>query len=442
MSDTSIQAALTPAVAPGSGVTLPAGAPSGTARPRPRNWFLQTLKALASLRLTVVLFVLSLVLVFFGTLAQIDKGIWTVVGDYFRSFVVWIPFKLLVQFGQVFFKPVVPANLNVPGSFPFPGGYVLGGALLVNLLAAHAVRFKISWKRSGILLIHAGLIILLVGELITGLFAVEGTMSIPEGGSADYVEHTRYAELAVMTPSATDPTKDDVVVVPASMLNKEGKRVSNPSLPFDIEVVRYMVNSAVKYASKKTPAAPATRGVGLRQVAVALPEVSGTDAEQRVDTPSAYLKLTDKESGADLGTYLFSLHVPGPQPLEVGGKTYNVALRFKRTYKPYSIYLIKFRFDRYTGTNTAKNFSSQVRLVDPEWGEDREVLIRMNEPLRHRGEAFYQHSFDAETEQATVLQVVRNPGWLLPYISCVVVALGMLVHFGLHLVGFLRRRFA
>ena len=46
------------------------------------------LRALASLRLTVVLFVLSMALVFFGTLAQIDNGIWTVVSAYFRSFFV------------------------------------------------------------------------------------------------------------------------------------------------------------------------------------------------------------------------------------------------------------------------------------------------------------------------------------------------------------------
>jgi len=36
--------------------------------------------------------------------------------------------------------------------------------------------------------------------------------------------------------------------------------------------------------------------------------------------------------------------------------------------------------------------------------------------------------------------VVRNPGWLMPYVSCILVAGGMLIHFGLHLIGFLRRR--
>ena len=81
-------------------------------------------------------------LVFAGTLAQIDAGIWSVVHQYFRSYFVWIPFQLFVKFGQKFFE--VPSDWTIPGSLPFPAGYTIGFALLFNLLAAHAVRFKLS----------------------------------------------------------------------------------------------------------------------------------------------------------------------------------------------------------------------------------------------------------------------------------------------------------
>jgi hypothetical protein len=81
-------------------------------------------KALASLKFTVALFVFSLLLVLFGTLAQIDLGVWTVVHKYFRSFIVWVPFQL-----------PVPRYIHIGGGFPFPGGYTVGGLLLVNLLA-------------------------------------------------------------------------------------------------------------------------------------------------------------------------------------------------------------------------------------------------------------------------------------------------------------------
>src|SRR4051812_16416116 len=80
----------------------PPPADAGDAEPRPRKAvspLYRAVQVVASLRLTVVLLGLSLFLVFAGTLAQIDAGIWSVVGQYFRSIVVWIPFQLFIKFG-------------------------------------------------------------------------------------------------------------------------------------------------------------------------------------------------------------------------------------------------------------------------------------------------------------------------------------------------------
>jgi len=63
----------------------------------------------------------------------------------------------------------------------------------------------------------------------------------------------------------------------------------------------------------------------------------------------------------------------------------------------------------------------------------------MNQPLRYDGKAFYQASF-GKGDTLSILQVVENPGWLLPYISCVLVTLGLLIHFGITLRRFLKRR--
>ena len=152
----------------------------------PQFSMMKILKPLASLQLTVVLFVLSLVLVFAGTLAQVDNPIWTAVSDYFRSFYVFIPNQVFARFCQTF-RWVSP-TAQWPGSFPFPGGWTIGGLMLANLLAAHAVRFKFSTKRIGIISVHAGIILLMLGELITGIFAVEGNMTIEQGGVTNYLE--------------------------------------------------------------------------------------------------------------------------------------------------------------------------------------------------------------------------------------------------------------
>src|SRR5438105_506643 len=120
--------------------------------------FKTLVKPLASLKLTVILLAMSMLLILAGTLAQRFDGIWQVQAQYFHSFVVFIPFKLFLT-----------SAWAIPGSFPFPGGYPLGLLLLLNLLAAHATRFQYSWKRTGIVLIHLGLILLLVGEGISSV---------------------------------------------------------------------------------------------------------------------------------------------------------------------------------------------------------------------------------------------------------------------------------
>ena len=63
----------------------------------------------------------------------------------------------------------------------------------------------------------------------------------------------------------------------------------------------------------------------------------------------------------------------------------------------------------------------------------------MNQPLRYEGRAFYQASFGKGDTQS-ILQVVANPGWLLPYLSCSLITLGLLIHFGITLRRSSKRR--
>jgi hypothetical protein len=40
----------------------------------------------------------------------------------------------------------------------------------------------------------------------------------------------------------------------------------------------------------------------------------------------------------------------------------------------------------------------------------------------------------------SVLSVVRNPGWLTPYIGCIMVGVGLIIQFLYHLIGFVSKR--
>src|SRR3989440_7028981 len=198
-----------------------------------------------------MLLALSIVVVFAGTWAQIDEGIWQVQRKFFHSFFWIIDMNL--------FLPRTPPDLSgYPRPvaaltnglialfsklrFPMLGGYSIIILLLINLLAAHTVRFKLNRKRVGILLIHSGLILLVLGEVVTSLFAVEQRMTIWNGGSANWASDFRFAELAITDVSPAD--HNNVTVVPASML-KSGADLNDPKLPFPIQIDRYYPNSSI-----------------------------------------------------------------------------------------------------------------------------------------------------------------------------------------------------
>src|SRR5882724_2426506 len=144
---------------------------------------------LSSLKLTVVLIVLAMLLVYVGTWAQLDSGPWQVQKKYFHSFVTWVPLTVLV-----------PREYHLPGGFPMLGGYTIGLLMLINLIAAHMIRFKLKANRTGIILIHFGVILLLLGEGLTSALAVESQTVIDEGSFTNFSQDVRESELAIVDP--------------------------------------------------------------------------------------------------------------------------------------------------------------------------------------------------------------------------------------------------
>jgi len=375
-----------------------------------------------SLKLTVTLLVLSIVLIFWATLAQTDLGVWGVQQKFFHSLFVLV---------------------KIPGTeFPFPvypGGYLIGGMLLINLISAHVYRFKLTGRKAGIWLTHLGLILLLVGELISGLLQQDYDMTLDNGQTKNYTESERYNELAII--DATDPKVDDVVAIPEELI-ANGDTVQHPKLPFRVVTRLYYPNAGLvmrRDAPAGSPPSPATQGMGPLIVATPLPTTSKEDER---NLPAAFVELIGPEGS--LGTWLVSPELPMPQHFTYAGRDWKLAMRFERRYLPFSLTLVKFSHDIFPGTNIDRNFSSRVRLNSTGGTADREVLIYMNNPLRTGGLTFYQKSFvpanDPSQERTTVLQVVRNPSWRVPYIACAMMALGLVLQFGLHLSGFFRRR--
>ena len=72
--------------------------------------------------------------------------------------------------------------------------------------------------------------------------------------------------------------------------------------------------------------------------------------------------MTIVGGGRTLGTFLLSTDLLNAQHVTLNGKTYAIALRFQRFYKPYTLTLLHFAHDKYLGSEEPKNFSSRVGL--------------------------------------------------------------------------------
>lgn len=378
--------------------------------PSKRLW-----SALSSLQLTILCLSLLTALVFLCTLAQVELGTLGAVNKYMRSWIVgWSPA------GSAWQLPV------------FPGGALVGLVLLANLIAGMIARFTFTWRKAGLWITHAGLILLVAGEFVSGALQVDRSMRIREGETVSHLESYRDMEL-ILTDSG-DPAFDQISAVPAAQLAKLGT-VALPDTPITLKVHRYYANAELLALGTGDPAPLATQGVGVGAKAV---ELAPAAADDQLSQPCAWVEPT--AGGHSYGIWLVSPVLGAPQSFTHDGRTYQLSMRLQREHLPHSLTLKKFSHDVYPGTQIPKNFSSLVQLKHPGNGDDREVLIFMNQPLRYQGRTFYQSGFEGDT--VTVLQVVRNPGWLLPYISCLVMSLGLALHFILSLVRATGRRSA
>jgi len=375
------------------------------------------IKLFASLELAISCMVLGLILIFIGTLDQVNLGIHGATERYFYTFFVY--------------WTVPGTDFAIPY---FPGGYTIGLVLLVNLITALFVRFRYSWRKSGVLMVHFGVISLLIGELISSMMQVDSAMIIDEGSSSNFSEDRRIAELAIIDHDYS-PEMNRVYAFPQEMLETK-QDCRHEELPFTVGVNEFMANSIIRRRDENTPsqALIANRGIGLNTFAEEIPKTGKMDDVNRT---SAILTIFD-DTGEVAGTWLASLGFP-PQKFTYQGKEYSLEIRRKRYYYPFEIKLKDFSHDRYLGTNIPMNFSSEIELVHPERGEEREFLIYMNHPLRYDGLTFFQSGF-ANEDTTTILQVVSNPGRHLPYISCALIFAGLTLQFLLGLSSFASKR--
>ena len=385
------------------------------------------LDTLASLKLTVLLLVFSMLIVLLGTLEQVHWGVWHVQKVYFSSWYCFYPMD-----------PTAVARM------PLPGGFLIGALLILNLGFAHFRHFKATSGKIGISVIHSGLLLLLIGGFITAVYQEESAMVIPEGETRNYSEAFREFEFALIQKNGAN---DKVTVVPDTLFRAIAEKKAPPTLtipgtPFTLNVQAYHPNAMLRAKSQMPDGQEikTTEGIGAR-AALAFKPLPESFDDNVGNAPTALIELL--AAGKPVGTWILNLNLTesfDAQTLKHDGKTYELSLRRTRHYLPFSVQLDKFTHEKYPGTQTPRRFASDVTVREN--GGSFTYNISMNQPLRHAGLTFFQSSFGStkEGKDLSVLQVVKNPGWLLPYISVLMMSLGLVWHFGFSLVRFLRGR--
>jgi len=354
---------------------------------------LPLLRLLASMHILVVGLLVLAGLTVWGTLYQVDHGLQAAQDRFFSSWFVL-----------------------VGGVLPLPGTKTVLWALALNLLAAFLVRFRYRPSQFGLVVTHLGLVLYLVGAYVTYHHAEEGQLTLMEGESGTVAIAPREWEVALWKEdekgSITVQAIDFTSLVP-------GKEVAFPTFGVSLRLHEVFPNAALsrRGTAKELRPLPLT--------------------EDPSDNRPGFSALLEGGGAGEQRELLLSAE-QGEVPLGEGGQLV-AALRQRRLPLPFTLTLFDFRKVEHLGTSMARSFESRVTVRSGEL--EREVLISMNNPLRHGEYTLFQSSYGAERDgrESSTFTVVRNRGKYLPYLASMVTILGLLLHFGIMVVRFTRR---
>lgn len=297
---------------------------------------------------------------------------------------------------------------------PLPAGRLLMVVMFINLCALSLRKSLWQYKKSGILIVHFGALLLLFGGGVTAYFSYEGRMTIKEGNSSNYIEDYFTKELAIISSDSTSTAFSEDQLFSSNTLT-----FNHNSSSFDIQILSFLVNSK---PIKRLEGCQECKGKFQSYQLVELKH----QKEFEQNNSAVIFEIKGIDDVTD-GVYASMIFENENNSIDFSGDQLKIILRPKRTLIPFSIKLVDFKEVLHPGTDIAKSYSSDVILNTGEL--NRDVVISMNEPLRHRDYTFFQAAFNrADNTEYSTLAVVKNYGRLFPYISSIVMCIGLLLH--------------
>ncbi|MCS5597646.1 MAG: cytochrome c biogenesis protein CcsA [Alphaproteobacteria bacterium] len=286
--------------------------------------------------------------------------------------------------------------------FAGPAAWALLGLLTFCLTLKFLFASPWSWGRSGIILSHLGALILLYGGGLTALTNEEGYLIVPEGQQSRTILDYHARSLVLL--------KDGQIHAEWDAHNLMAGHVLSGVDDIDIYIKSYCANCDI------------TRRENVQENAF------GMAAQVQLSEKPSEKRNEENISGVtfSVNNVEYILFDGFTKPLDIAG----YELIYGRTQRrlPFTVELVDFERDLHPGMQMARGYSSDIIVHDGDvnWP----VKIEMNKPLRYKGYTLFQADFvePAEGPSSTILAVVKNKGWIFPYIGTLIMALGLLIH--------------
>ncbi len=325
-----------------------------------------------------------------GTIAQKYIGLYEATHLFFADPILWV------------------------GDFlPIPGMPIFMALLFINMLCK--LLFKSPWvfKNAGIIITHISVLLLLVGGLMTALWAKEGFIDLATNETKAFVTDYHQRQLMLLND------QDDIIETITFNDITKNQPFSFQVAPFQINPLEQCRNCEIKIREDGNSS---FQGMASKMRLVD----KKLEKQNEQNMAGLTFEVRPKES-KEKQTWVVLEDIPKLPEISWQDQVYRVALQKSQRSLPFEVTLLEVNRDLHPGTGLAKAYQSKVRITD---GAARwESLIKMNEPLRYKGYTLYQSSF-IQTPQGniSVLAVVWNIGRVFPYLSGLLLALGLAVH--------------
>ena len=343
-------------------------------------------KILSSLNLFFWSMIWLMILTTVGTIEQKNIGLFAAQEKYFSSFA----FSFY--------------------GIPLPGGGLVIIILTLGLVAQLIFKTKFHVKKKiGVTLTHLGAIILLGGSMITYLLGTEGSLVLAEGETKENILDYRNYDLVIQKNDRSSP----LLILPLK------KSMNSAFKNSKILMTQIKVMPTCQLIPNENPN---NSELGFAKMF----KFVATDNK----TPQEICTEIKVTKNSEHYIYRSFLYMPRKQSIEIDGELFELIIRNKEIKLPFKLKLLDFEKKFHQGTMISKSFKSIVEIQDESLRFHR--TIAMNSPLRYKGYTFYQSSFsENQNGEISELSVVKNQAQWIPYISSIILCLGILIHLGI-----------